>query len=51
MFVKLMQIQDIDLQLEELRTAWGEGKADREILKRQARALEIAKEIIEKRED
>ena len=41
-----MNIEDIDRKLEQLRTHWKNGTGgDREILRKRARALEIAKEL------
>ena len=40
-----MNIEEIDRKLEQLRNKWKNGGGDREIIRRQARALEIAKEL------
>lgn len=46
-----MKYIDIDKKLEEYRTKWKNGEGNKETIKRQARALEIAKEIKQKRGD
>lgn len=44
-----MTLKDINEKLEQLRSEWKLGKGERVILKRRARALEIARELILKR--
>lgn len=39
-------IEDVDQKLEQLREQWKTNPAKRQIIKRQARALQIAKEKI-----
>ena len=41
-----MTIQDIESRLEQLRFKWKTHKGSREIIRRQARALIISKELI-----